>query len=281
MRGMRNLKYKLVCLDMDGTLLDDEKKISNGNKMAIRKATELGIKVIVCTGRLFIAAQAFADMIGVSTPLITANGASVKEKETGNVIFKAILGKENCLKIVRVMKKYNINPNFNTTDTVITDKIGYSSQSYINMNKTLPADKQVKIEIISDWDSAIEKYGDDILKCISIDADIEKMGKVKEELINFDTMEIQSSLWNNIEMMNKGINKGKAVKMLAEYYGIDRKEIICMGDNENDISMIEYAGMGIAMGNAEKKVKSISNFVTETNNNDGVARAIESIILNG
>ena len=274
------MKYKMICLDVDGTLLNDQKQVSTYNKNAISKATALGIKVIICTGRLFIAAQAFAEMIGVKTPLITANGALVKEQETGNVIFQAILGKENCLKVANAIKNNQVSPNFNTVDTVLTNKISYSSETYIKMNATLPIDKQIKIEVISDWEAAIEKYGDDILKCIIIDTDIEKIKKAREELTNLNTMEVQSSFWDNVEIMNKGINKGKAVKMLAEYYGIDRSEIICMGDNENDLSMIEYAGMGIAMGNAKESVKSIANYVTETNNNDGVGRAIEKIALN-
>lgn len=276
---MKNQKYKLICLDVDGTLLNDQKQVSYGNKSAIKKATELGIKVTICTGRLFIAAQVFADMAGIKIPLITANGAFVREQETDNVIFKAILGKDNCHNVVKAIKRNHITPNFNTTDTVLTDKISYSSETYLKMNKILPKDKQIKIEIITDWDLAIEKYGDDILKCILIDNDIEKILKVKEELINLNSMEIQSSLWDNVEIMNKGINKGNAVKMLAEYYGIERSEIICIGDNENDISMIEYAGMGIAMGNAEESVKKIADLVTETNNNDGVGRAIESILV--
>jgi Cof subfamily protein (haloacid dehalogenase superfamily) len=91
---------------------------------------------------------------------------------------------------------------------------------------------------------------------------------------------IVSSFSNNIEIMNHGISKGNAVKILAAYYGIKKEEIICFGDAENDISMLEYAGLGIAMGNAEAYVKEKADYVTDTNDNDGVAKAIEKYIFN-
>ncbi len=84
---------------------------------------------------------------------------------------------------------------------------------------------------------------------------------------------------NNLEVMNKGVTKGNAVKILAQMYGIDRKEIIAIGDNENDMSMIEYAGLGIAMGNAEEALKNAADYITGDYQKDGVAEAIERFIL--
>lgn len=97
--------------------------------------------------------------------------------------------------------------------------------------------------------------------------------------MEFSEFEVASSNSDNFEMTKKGTSKGKAVEVLADFYNIKRDEVICMGDGENDLSMIEYAGLGIAMGNASSIVKKRANYVTDTNCNDGVAKAIEKFVL--
>src|SRR3712207_9057504 len=88
---------------------------------------------------------------------------------------------------------------------------------------------------------------------------------------------VVSSLGDNFEIMNKGVSKGRGVQELAEFYGLTKDEVICIGDGENDLSMIEYAGLGIAMGNAPNFIKEKANYITDTNDNDGVAKAIEKL----
>lgn len=91
--------------------------------------------------------------------------------------------------------------------------------------------------------------------------------------------EAHKSLSNMLDVMNKGVTKGNAIKNLAQSLGVKQEEIIAIGDNENDISMIKYAGLGVAMGNAEEKVKEVSNFITDTNDNHGVAKVIQQFML--
>ncbi len=91
--------------------------------------------------------------------------------------------------------------------------------------------------------------------------------------------EVVSSHFDNFEVTGKGVSKGNAVKVLANYYGIDSEQVICIGDSENDLSMIKYAGLGIAMGNADENVKEAAKYITDNNNCDGVAKAIEKFVL--
>lgn len=270
---------KLLCMDMDGTLLNSKGEISKRNIEAIKKAHEKGVKVTICTGRIFTSARYYADLIGIKVPIIATNGSYIREKDRDEIIYKSVLGKRKCKEILRVLRNYGIYPHYNTSNIVFTEKIIYSSQSYTNMNKTLPKNRQIDIQIVEDWEEIFDKYEQEILKCICIDKDREKIIAAKKELLKNEELTVVSSSMDNFEVMSKGVSKGRAVEVLAGFYNIKQDEIMCIGDNENDISMISYAGMGVAMGNGEEFVMKAANYVTDTNDEDGVAKAIEKLIL--
>ncbi|MBC8062057.1 MAG: HAD family phosphatase [Clostridiaceae bacterium] len=273
------MKYKLLCTDMDGTLLNNNKEISEVNRKAIKRAVDTGIIVAVCTGRIFTFANYYAEILGIKAPVIASNGAYIKHAKSDEVLYKKTLGIENCRKIMQVLKKNGINPHFNSKDRILTGYISHSSESYLKFNENLDSQHQFKVKVIEDWESAFIKYEEDILKCIAIDNDLEKIRVAKEEISSIDSLEVVSSLYNNFEVMAKGVSKGKAVEFLANYYNIKREEIICIGDNENDLSMIDYAGLGVAMGNSSEEIKLKSDYITTSNDADGVANVIEKFIL--
>ena len=264
---------------MDGTLLNDKKTISERNLHAIKLAYAKGVRIAVCTGRIFTSADFFSDMLGVKSPVIASNGAYIIEKDRGEVVYEATLGVEKCKKLLTVFKKYDLYPHYYTSDTVFTEKLIYSSSFYEKVNKTLPKDKQVKIVLVKDWNEIFQKYERSIFKGIAIDDNIEKIRKAKITLRDMDDFEVVSSNIDNFEVMNKGVSKGNSVKILADHYGINRAQVICIGDSENDLSMIKFAGLGVAMGNGDENVKDASKYITDTNNNDGVAKAIEKFVL--
>lgn len=270
---------KLLCMDMDGTLLNTKGEISKRNIETIKRAHEKGVKVTICTGRIFTSARYYADLIGIKVPIIATNGSYIREKDRDEIIYKSVLGKRKCEDILKVLKKYEIFPHFNTPDIVFTEKIIYSSQSYANMNKSLPKNRQIEIQVVEDWTDIFNKYEEEILKCICIDENMEKVKAAKKELQSNKELEVVSSRMDNFEVMSNGVSKGRAVEVLAGFYNIKQNEIMCIGDNENDISMIRYAGIGVAMGNAEEFVKDAANYITATNDDDGVAKAIEKLIL--
>lgn len=274
------MKYKLICLDMDGTLLNRDNIVSEINKEAIKKAHDKGVKVAITTGRIFTSAKYYAGLIGIEAPIIASNGSYIREKDKEEVIYECLLGKENCEKIWSIIEKYDFFNCFNTHDTIISNKPFPSKYTYFELNDDLPKNMKIKLEVASDLKETFQKYNDRILKAICISKDYDKIRKAKEEILTYDEFEVVSSNLNNFEIMKKGVSKGKAVERLAQFYGFSREDIICIGDAENDLSMIEYAGMGIVMGNAEDYVKHKADYVTDTNNNDGVAKAIEKFILN-
>ncbi|MBU3090803.1 Cof-type HAD-IIB family hydrolase [Clostridium sp. CM028] len=273
------MDYKLICIDMDGTLLNDKKTISERNLSAIRLANKKGVKIAVCTGRIFASADFFSDLLGVKSPVIAANGAYIREKDRDEVVYNEALGVEKCEKLLSVFKKYEIYPHFYTKDMIFTENLTYSTSFYAGVNKTLPKDKQIKVVLVKEWNEIFKKYETEIFKGIGVDEDTEKIRKAKISLRDMDNFEVVSSHFDNFEVTNKGVSKGNAVKILADYYGINREQVICIGDSENDLSMIKIAGLGVAMGNGDGFVKEAAKYITDTNNNDGVAKVIEKFVL--
>lgn len=274
------MKYKLICTDMDGTLLNSVKEISKGNLDAIKKAHDKGVKIAICTGRIFTSAKYYGDLIGVKAPIIASNGAYIREKDREEVIYKCILKKKDCFELLEIFKKHDLVPHFYTEDSIYAGETSYALRFYSRLNKTLPNDLQIKIKEVEDWNEVFSVNKLDILKAVAFDDDIEKIKRAKKEIRSLGRYEVVSSLVNNFEVMNKTVSKGRAVEMLASYYNLSKDEIITIGDNENDLSMIEYAGLGVAMKNGEEIVKNKAKYITSTNDEDGVKEVIEKFILN-
>jgi Cof subfamily protein (haloacid dehalogenase superfamily) len=275
----------MLVTDMDYTLLNKEKKISERNREAIRKAIEKGVHMVVATGRIYTSARLYARLLGVSTPIIASNGAIIREaafnntKDTERTIYRDNLKIEAVKEMINLSRKYGLFCHFFTEDTIYAEKLVNVSLRYTEWNKYLGEEDQVRIEIVDDIEEAIVQDKVEILKAVVVDTDSEKMQSLRNSIVETGIVSVSQSMKDNLEVMNKGVTKGNAVKMLAKIYGIGREEIIAIGDNENDMSMIEYAGLGIAMGNAEESLKNVANHITAHYQEDGVAEAIERFIL--
>lgn len=283
--SVKNLKYKMLVSDMDYTLLNKEKMVSERNREAVRRAMEKGVHMVVATGRIYTSARVYAKLLGVSTPIIASNGAIIREAafdspvDTEKTIYKDVLSMEAVKEMVRLSRKYGLFCHFFTEDTIYAEKLINVSLRYTEWNKFLGEQDKVKIKIVDDLERAFEEDKVQILKSVVVDSDSEKIQGLRNDIVGTGIVSVSQSMKDNLEVMNRGVTKGNAVKMLAQLYGIDREEIIAIGDNENDISMIEYAGMGIAMGNAEESLKSVADHITGDYQEDGVAEAIERFIL--
>ena len=161
----------------------------------------------------------------------------------------------------------------------------YSENTMMCKNLSKEDQRQTKERLKNFFNDDINvHFGDDlkeevikhkILKIIAIDDyDMDKLKKVKEDLDQIEDIEITSSWFNNVEIMHTGVNKGEALKALINYLGIDKDEVIAFGDNYNDLPMLELAGIGVVMGNANDEVKEKGDYITAKNTEDGVAKAI-------
>lgn len=275
-----SLKYKMIAMDMDGTLLNNKKEISETTRNILKRASEKGVKLVVCTGRIFTSAKVYAGLIGTKAPIIASNGAYIREKDREEIIFERCLPDEIVKRVIEISEGYGLLPHVFTSNTIYTKKLVYFSANYKRWNDTLPENERVKINLVEDLGIAFEENSGNILKVVVADDNFENVLRAKKEIKENIDASIFSSAHNNFEVMASNISKGYAVERIAKYYGIDRDEIICIGDNENDISMIEYAGLGVAMGNATDELKGIADYITDTNEEDGVAKVIEKFVLN-
>ena len=275
------MKYKLICVDMDGTLLNSKHKISKTSQSTLRKAHDMGVHVVISTGRTYVDAAAYSDLIGLNSPIIACTGAIIKEKHGDHVIHKSVIDEELCKHLLKIFEKHNVKPIFNSVYKIYCGdlilKIGmelFKIRGFINRN--------VKLNYIRDeekWFDVFKHEKNNIIKCEIMNRNRKKIHNLRKELENMNGIEITSSSNHNIEITKKGASKGRAIEILANYYNIKKEEIIAIGDSDNDLSAIEFAGMGVAMGNANEKLKKKSNFVTDSNDNDGVAKVVDKFIL--
>ncbi len=264
------MAYKLIVTDMDGTLLNEEHEISSFNKLALKKAADKGIEIAIATGRIYESAIKYARELGINTPMICCNGALIKE-ENGNIIYEEPINHKQCEEIISILEKHKIYYQCFTDNTIFTPYINEWLKKY-------QMQEDLNITIIESKDIKNQIKGKNILKFLIIEENLDLLEELRKELKLIEDIELTKSFFNNIEIMKKGINKGSAVESLGKYLGIDKSEIITFGDNHNDLTMITYAGMGVAMGNAEDIVKKNSNYITCKNTEDGVAKALENLL---
>ncbi|MDF2635077.1 MAG: Cof-like hydrolase [Pelosinus sp.] len=275
------MAYKLVCIDVDGTLLNQKHEITKRTKEILLKAHQQGVHIVISTGRMYTDAEYYSNLIGVKSPVIASNGAFIKEKDNDKVIYKDILGESLSLELLELFRKHHINPYFCTPHKFYYGSIMFKL-FYVGTKMLGTRSNELDMEYIfswKQWRKVLHKEKDNIVKSEIIYKDAALIYELRNELNNVAQLEIVDSSRYNIEITRKGVSKGKAVEMLAIFYNLKREEIITIGDSANDVSMLEYAGLGIAMGNASDRVKQKADYITDSNDNEGVANAINKFIL--
>ncbi|CAH1209517.1 5-amino-6-(5-phospho-D-ribitylamino)uracil phosphatase YcsE [Paenibacillus allorhizoplanae] len=241
--------YKLIALDMDGTLLNEDKKISAENQAAIREASAQGKVVIMSTGRGAISAMPFVKELGLSTPLVVVNGSEVWASP--DTLLKRTL--------VPIETIRNLHQLAVENDCWWW---AYSVAGVFNReSEGLDMDQH-------EW-----------LKFGYFTDNAEKLQRIRDVVSSWGTLEITNSHPSNLELNPLGISKATGVETVCQLLGIAMSEVIAMGDSENDIAMIREAGLGVAMGNAQEEVKRIADITTVTNNEHAVAQVIRTYLL--
>lgn len=275
------MAYKLVCIDVDGTLLNSKHRITDRTKAVLQQAHRQGVHIVISTGRMYTDAEYYSNLIGVKSPVIASNGAFIKDKDTNKVIYQDVLGESLSLEVLALFRKHRIKPYFCTPHKFYYGNVMFK---FFYVASTLLGTRNNKLDMEyifswQQWQKILQKEKNNIVKCEIIYRNTELIRELRNEIQNIKQLEIVDSSRYNIEITRKGVSKGNAVAMLAAFYGLRREEVLTIGDSENDLSMIEYAGLGIAMENALDRVKQKADFVTSSNDNDGVAKAINRFIL--
>ncbi len=266
---------KLVAIDIDGTLLNDKHEITAGVKNAILALREKNVKVVLCTGRPLSGIEKSLkelDLFHSEDVAITMNGAVTLTTKTREVIVETALKKEDLQRIFDFCKPFKAHVTYFDTKNMY---VPHEEISILTCQDSLLLNTALYYQ-------PVENSADDIQipKIMLLDEPqkiVEVMQNLSDELKN--DYYIVRSVPYNLEFLHKDVSKGEALKNLSSKLGIDASEVLCLGDAENDISMMEFAGTAIAMGNATPYVKQLATFVTKTNNEDGVRYALEKFIF--
>ncbi len=278
---MENLPVRLIAMDMDGTLLNDDGQIPQENIRAMREAVEAGICLAIVSGRLpedisyFMSDAGFTDCF-----VLGMNGGYCLNKPHGEAIFTQYMTDDDVEKCIAVLE---------------AERVTYSAfgRSHIAISRPFSTGQELE-----NWGTHLTRKGNLLYtygmegimqqraigtnKIVYIDReDPARLNRIRDEIMKIPGVEVTSSWINNIEIMPKGVHKGTALAMLSRRLHIEQGQVMAIGDNENDIPMLAWAGFGVAMGNASDGARAVAEFETDDNENAGVAKAIRRFALSG
>lgn len=283
--------YKLLAIDLDGTLFNSYGEVSEENKKAIQYAMNKGVEIVLASGRDPYAMKKISIDLGIENYLIAGNGANIYSINDDKMIYEKYIEKEKALKIIKICKENSIFANIYTNKGIIAESLNYNVKVFNSENNFKPTQKQTNIEIVKDIYEYIKDTDLNILKIIICDKDkiifsniIQKLKTINgievldvehmsRKIIRIGTEEINIEYFYT-EITKEDTDKWNAIEVLMTKLNINKDEVICIGDNLNDKKMIENAGLGIVMKNSALAQTNIGDYVTEDNNSDGVKEAI-------
>ncbi len=266
---------ELIAIDLDGTLLRNDKSVSQGNIDMIHKAIDNGVEMAICTGRPLEAIQHILDQLGTNTPdhySITYNGGLVLQNKTGKVASQMTMTMDEALRLYELTSSLDL-----PLEAVLIDAVyqfpfpeNYPGTYKETMN-FLPF-KQFDMDNL-DPATAIFK--------VVVNTETEHLEQQIGKLPNwfFEEFEVMRSHPFQLEVMPKGIDKGAGVAHLAEILELTADQVMVIGDEENDLAMLKWAGTAVVMENGRPDMKVYADYITDTNENDGVAKAIDHFVF--
>ncbi|WP_428911355.1 Cof-type HAD-IIB family hydrolase [Niallia sp. Krafla_26] len=262
----------LIVLDLDGTLLKDDKTISSKTKKVLFKAKEAGHEVMIATGRPYRSSEMYYKELDLKSPVVNFNGAFIHHpKDSSFGIHHSPLDMSVAKDIVDACNDFDFH---NIIAEVIDDVfIHYHDEkllqifSYGNPNITT---------------GDIRKFLNASPTSLLIHSEKEQVKKIRQHLAEVHAEVIEQRSWGDpfpiIEIVRHGLNKAVGLKKVSQYYGIPKDRIIAFGDEDNDLEMIDYAGYGVAMGNAIDELKNLANDITYTNEEDGIGHYLNDLL---
>ncbi len=262
---------KLVALDLDGTIVNDDLKISEPTlKVLEHLIKNTDIRVVVATGRMHPSALPFAQQIGTPEPLISYQGAMIRSMDgESTYLHHTPIPMDIAEEVVQMLTDESFNMNLYVSDTMYTNHENPYATRYARISGITPVKSHNLLESLTAPPSKMMAIDDH-----RIDYILDKLRKRFEGRLDFCR-----SRTAFCEIINQETSKWNALQVLANQWGIQPDEVMAIGDQENDLSMIQGAGIGVAMGQAPDSVKSVANVVTDTIDRDGALKAIEKYVL--
>ena len=269
--------YKLVVSDLDGTLLNSKKEVSNKNQRAIEALRERGIFFAIATGRSDLLTRRYISELDITTPIITCNGGIIKDMHKDEIIHKQLLPLPKALEVIEYCKTQQWDYLVYTPEIIYYTEKSIRIEFIREYNRNVTEDLRVPIQPIGEL---LKKEKEQILKILIRNEDesavLQKLG---DNLNKDHRFAMVSSGTGLIDIMTTGVSKGNATRVLAKYLGVDLAETVVLGDKHNDMSMFEVAGLSVAMENAEEELKKAADVVTLSNDASGFCDAIYKYVL--
>ncbi len=287
--------YKLIAIDLDGTMLNQYGVVTEKTKETLKKAQEKGMEVVIASGRPIDSIKNIAKEIQSKKYFISGNGAILYDIKNEQILYENTLKKSKVLDIIKICEENSIYYNIYTEKEILAKNLNYNVLYYYKENLSKEEQQKTHINLVEDLYDYIAKKDEKIIKitiCDSHQAIFNSIIKKLREIPDIEVLEVSHMSRKIIrqgtedvpieyfytEISAKNVDKWNTIEFLAQKMNILPEEIVAIGDNINDIKMINNAGLGVAMGQSSPKVQEMANYITKTNLEDGVSYAIESIL---
>ena len=285
--------YKLVAIDLDGTMLNSYGMVTENTKQVIKNTINKGTEVIIASGRPIDSIKTIAKEIGSENYFIAGNGSLIYDIKKDEIIYEKFMNKQKVLEIIKICEENSIAYNIYTEKTIIAKGLKYNVLYYYKENLKKEENKKTNITIVEDVYEYIKSLeSEKFLKITVCDETKSVFNSIIRKLTTVEDIDVLDVLHMSRKMIKQGtedvpieyyyteislkdVDKWKAIEYLANKMNISKDEIIAIGDNINDKEMIENAKVGIAMGQSTPVITEIADFVTSNNNEEGVAKALE------
>lgn len=263
--------YKLIAIDVDDTLLTDDLQVTDATLHAMEQAVAQGVTVTLATGRMFASARKIADQIRLNVPIITYQGSMVKTLLDGKVLYERHVPEDAAKQLYDFCEEKGLHLQLYVDDVLYVKEENEKARLYSQLSK-------IPYVVEPDYDTLITKPSTKML--IIDDPDVLDETALQLQPIIGDRVHITKSKPHYLEFLHKEGTKGHALRFMAGHIGCTMEQTIAIGDSWNDREMLMEAGLGVAMDNSVPALKEIADFVTLSNNDEGVKHVIETFILN-
>lgn len=285
--------YKLAAVDLDGTMLNSYGIVTENTKNVIKNTIQKGTDVIIASGRPIDSIQSIAKDIGSNNYFIAGNGALIYDIKQDKVIYEKHMSKQKVLEIIRLCEENSISYNVYTDKTILATALKYNVLYYHKENLKKEENKKTNISIVENMYDYVKNMKEEKFLKITIcddsktifnsiirklknisDIEVLDVSHISRKIIKQGTEEFPIEYYYT-EVSLKDVDKWNALEYLIKKLNISKEEVISIGDNINDKKMIENAGLGIAMKHSTPVVTDICDYITDSNNDEGVAKALE------
>lgn len=263
------MRLKLIATDLDGTLIGRDLAVSERNKKAIKRAQDAGIHVVMATGRMFRATLPYAHECGITTPLITYQGAWIRDHRTSEDLYHQTIPMTLAHEALDALEASGLHVNLYVNDELLIEKHTPESELYTSVSRIVP-------HLVTSLRSGLTHEPTKIVAIGPEDAIKRWVPALQEQFGS--RLYVTESIPIFLEIAHPAIRKSAALAHVAGRLGVAREEIVAFGDGMNDLDMLAYAGLGVAMENAPDAVKAIADRVTGHVRADGVAQVIEELL---